>query len=155
MAELCWPKCTAFRRWENPRRLTNVVFLELDQTPRPSLPRFWPLRLMREGLLGTRKFWSGSRVFRMYDPYVSHQMTIRDLLTHKSGMGLGEGDVLFWPHTTHSLQAGQSPAGQPFESISETFIHNSHEKWEAWGGPCQNRRTIASLGQNWQMWRVR
>jgi CubicO group peptidase (beta-lactamase class C family) len=38
--------------------------------------------------------------FRMYDPYVSHEMTIRDLLTHRSGMGLGEGDLLFWPHTT-------------------------------------------------------
>src|SRR3989442_6579558 len=40
--------------------------------------------------------------FQMYDPYVSHEMTIRDLLTHKSGMGLGEGDLLFWPHTTYS-----------------------------------------------------
>ena len=29
-------------------------------------------------------------------------MTVRDLLTHKSGMGLGEGDLLFWPHTTYS-----------------------------------------------------
>src|SRR5438105_4726145 len=40
--------------------------------------------------------------FQMYDPYVSHEMTVRDLLTHKSGMGLGEGDLLFWPHTTYS-----------------------------------------------------
>jgi CubicO group peptidase (beta-lactamase class C family) len=38
--------------------------------------------------------------FQMYDPYVSHEMTIRDLLTHRSGMGLGEGDLLFWPRTT-------------------------------------------------------
>src|SRR5580704_14860907 len=38
--------------------------------------------------------------FQMYDPYVSHEMTIRDLLTHRSGMGLGEGDLLFWPTTT-------------------------------------------------------
>jgi CubicO group peptidase (beta-lactamase class C family) len=40
--------------------------------------------------------------FQMYDPYVSHEITIRDLLTHRSGMGLGEGDLLFWPHTTYS-----------------------------------------------------
>ncbi|MBV9302652.1 MAG: serine hydrolase [Acidobacteriaceae bacterium] len=40
--------------------------------------------------------------FQMYDSYASHEMTIRDLLTHKSGMGLGEGDLLFWPHTTYS-----------------------------------------------------
>src|SRR5258708_19073417 len=38
--------------------------------------------------------------FQMYDPYVSHEMTIRDLLTHRSGMGLGEGDLLFWPPST-------------------------------------------------------
>jgi CubicO group peptidase (beta-lactamase class C family) len=40
--------------------------------------------------------------FVMYDPYVSHEMTIRDLLTHRSGMGLGEGDLLFWPQTTYT-----------------------------------------------------
>ena len=40
--------------------------------------------------------------FQMYDPYVSHEMTVRDLLTHRSGMGLGEGDLLFWPHTTYT-----------------------------------------------------
>lgn len=42
--------------------------------------------------------------FQMYDPYVSHEMTIRDLLTHRSGMGLGEGDLLFWPHTTFTRE---------------------------------------------------
>jgi len=32
-------------------------------------------------------------------------MTIRDLLTHRSGMGLGEGDLLFWPHTlSHAMR---------------------------------------------------
>jgi len=40
--------------------------------------------------------------FVMYDPYVSHEMTIRDLLTHRSGMGLGEGDLLFWPRSTYT-----------------------------------------------------
>jgi CubicO group peptidase (beta-lactamase class C family) len=40
--------------------------------------------------------------FVMYDPYVSHEMTIRDLLTHRSGMGLGEGDLLLWPPSTYT-----------------------------------------------------
>jgi CubicO group peptidase (beta-lactamase class C family) len=40
--------------------------------------------------------------FVMYDPYVSHEMTIRDLLTHRSGMGLGEGDLLLWPRSTYT-----------------------------------------------------
>jgi CubicO group peptidase (beta-lactamase class C family) len=42
--------------------------------------------------------------FVMYDSYVSHEMTIRDLLTHRSGMGLGEGDLLFWPHSTYTRE---------------------------------------------------
>jgi len=46
------------------------------------------------------KVYERLKGFQMYDPYVSHEMTIRDLLTHRSGMGLGEGDLLFWPHTT-------------------------------------------------------
>ncbi len=40
--------------------------------------------------------------FQMYDPYVSHEMTVRDLLTHRSGMGLGQGDLLFYPPTTYT-----------------------------------------------------
>ena len=40
--------------------------------------------------------------FQMYDPYVSHEMTIRDLLTHRSGLGLGEGDLLYFPPSTFS-----------------------------------------------------
>jgi CubicO group peptidase (beta-lactamase class C family) len=42
--------------------------------------------------------------FVMYDPYVSHEMTIRDLLTHRSGMGLGEGDLLFWPQSSYTRE---------------------------------------------------
>jgi CubicO group peptidase (beta-lactamase class C family) len=37
--------------------------------------------------------------FQMYDAYVTHEMTIRDLLTHRSGLGLGAGDLLWWPST--------------------------------------------------------
>lgn len=40
--------------------------------------------------------------FRMYDPYASHEMTVRDLLVHRSGLGLGAGDLLFWPQATVS-----------------------------------------------------
>ncbi len=35
--------------------------------------------------------------FRMYNPYVTEAFTIRDLLTHRSGLGLGAGDLMFWP----------------------------------------------------------
>lgn len=40
--------------------------------------------------------------FQMYDAYVTHEMTVRDLLTHRSGLGLGAGDLLWWPTTTFS-----------------------------------------------------
>jgi CubicO group peptidase (beta-lactamase class C family) len=35
--------------------------------------------------------------FQMYDPYVTREMTVRDLLTHRSGLGLGAGDLMFFP----------------------------------------------------------
>lgn len=35
--------------------------------------------------------------FRMYNAYVTEEFTIRDLLTHRSGLGLGAGDLMFWP----------------------------------------------------------
>ncbi len=35
--------------------------------------------------------------FKMYSPYVTEEFTIRDLLTHRSGLGLGAGDLMFWP----------------------------------------------------------
>lgn len=40
--------------------------------------------------------------FRMSDPYVTGEMRIRDLLSHRSGLSLGAGDLLFWPTTTYS-----------------------------------------------------
>lgn len=40
--------------------------------------------------------------FRMYDPWVTREITIRDILVHRSGLGLGEGDLLFVPRTTLS-----------------------------------------------------
>lgn len=35
--------------------------------------------------------------FQMYDPWVTREMTVRDLLVHRSGLGLGAGDLLFVP----------------------------------------------------------
>jgi len=40
--------------------------------------------------------------FQMYDPYVTAHMTVRDLLTHRSGLGLGEGDLMLFPNTDRS-----------------------------------------------------
>ena len=40
--------------------------------------------------------------FQMFDSYVTGAMTVRDLLTHRSGLGLGAGDLLWWPTTSFS-----------------------------------------------------
>lgn len=38
--------------------------------------------------------------FKLYNPYVTEEFTIRDLLTHRSGMGLGAGDLMFFPDSS-------------------------------------------------------
>lgn len=38
--------------------------------------------------------------FKLYAPYVTENFTIRDLLTHRSGMGLGAGDLMIWPDSS-------------------------------------------------------
>jgi CubicO group peptidase (beta-lactamase class C family) len=38
--------------------------------------------------------------FQLSDPYVTRELTVRDLLTHRSGLGLGAGDLL-WYHSNY------------------------------------------------------
>lgn len=54
--------------------------------------------LVDEGKLG----WNDKVVthipeFKMYDPYVTANFNIQDLLTHRSGLGLGAEDLMFFP----------------------------------------------------------
>ena len=37
--------------------------------------------------------------FRMNDPWVTREITVRDLLVHRSGLGLGQGDLMMVPRT--------------------------------------------------------
>ena len=37
--------------------------------------------------------------FQMYDPWVTRELTLRDLVTHRGGLGLGQGDLMWWPAT--------------------------------------------------------
>ena len=39
--------------------------------------------------------------FALSDPYVTRELTVRDLLVHRSGLGLGAGDLLWWPESTY------------------------------------------------------
>jgi len=38
--------------------------------------------------------------FKLFDPWVTEEFTIRDLLCHRSGMGLGAGDLMFFPDSS-------------------------------------------------------
>lgn len=43
--------------------------------------------------------------FKMYNDYVTANFTITDLLTHRSGLGLGAGDLMFFPDGgTYTIQ---------------------------------------------------
>lgn len=39
--------------------------------------------------------------FKMYNDYVENNFTIQDLLTHRSGLGLGAGDLMIFPDSTN------------------------------------------------------
>ena len=40
--------------------------------------------------------------FALSDPFVTRELTVRDLLVHRSGLGLGAGDLLWWPPSTYN-----------------------------------------------------
>ncbi|EIL99589.1 serine hydrolase [Rhodanobacter sp. 115] len=42
--------------------------------------------------------------FRMSNSYVTHEMRVRDLLAHRSGLSLGAGDLLYWPPTSYTTK---------------------------------------------------
>lgn len=65
--------------------------------------------------------------FEMYDHYVSREMRIRDLLCHRSGLGLGEGDLMFWPHTTFTRDevVYRLRFLKPATSFRSTYAYNN------------------------------
>ena len=61
--------------------------------------------LVDEGLIG----WDGRVIdyipeFRMADPWVTREFTVRDLLTHRSGLPTGAADLLHWPDGNASVE---------------------------------------------------
>jgi len=43
--------------------------------------------------------------FKMYNPYATEEFTITDLLTHRSGLGLGAGDLMIFPDGSNFTKA--------------------------------------------------
>ncbi len=42
--------------------------------------------------------------FKLYDAYVTSQFTVRDLVTHRSGLGLGAGDLMVFPASNRTTK---------------------------------------------------
>jgi len=63
----------------------------------------------------------------LYDLYASHQLTIRDVLSHRSGLGLGAGDLMFWPDTTFTRDDVVARARyiQPASSFRSRYAYNN------------------------------
>ena len=56
--------------------------------------------------------------FKMYNDYVTQNFNIQDLLTHRSGLGLGAGDLQKWPSGSDFTIADMLTNFQYFEPVS-------------------------------------
>jgi CubicO group peptidase (beta-lactamase class C family) len=66
------------------------------------------------------------RGFQMYDPYVSKEMRIRDLLCHRSGLGIGEGDLMLFNTTlTRDQVVDRARYLKPISSFRTTFAYSN------------------------------
>src|SRR4051794_30301917 len=65
--------------------------------------------------------------FQMSDPYVTREMTVRDLLVHRSGLGLGAGDLLWWPASTYDRKeiARRLRYIQPATSFRSAYAYDN------------------------------
>ncbi len=65
--------------------------------------------------------------FQMWDPWVTRELTVRDLLVHRSGLGLGAGDLLWWPPTTFDRKdiAGRIRFIPPVTSFRTAYAYDN------------------------------
>ena len=107
--------------------------------------------------------------FQMSDPYVTREMTVRDLLIHRSGLGKGAGDLLWWPSTEFSVDdiIRRLRFVQPATSFRSAFAYDNllyivaakivaQKTGKSWGEtvrerifkPLGMRATTTSLAEN-------
>ena len=60
--------------------------------------------------------------FQLYDAWVTEQFTVRDLVTHRSGMSLGAGDLMFFPEgndfTSKDVIIAISQSGETADTLA-------------------------------------
>src|SRR5207249_8268411 len=64
--------------------------------------------------------------FQLYDPYVTREFTVRDLVTHRSGLGLGAGDLL-WFHSSYGREeiAHRIRFAKPVSSFRSQYAYDN------------------------------
>ena len=65
--------------------------------------------------------------FQMYDAWVTREVTLRDLVTHRAGLGLGQGDLMWWPAT--DFTRGEIVRGirylKPVSSVRSRYAYSN------------------------------
>ncbi len=84
--------------------------------------------------------------FQMATPYVTREVTIRDLLSHRTGMGLGAGDLLYWPDT-HFTRADVVRAAR-YLPVDSSF--RSRYAYNNLGYVVAGEVVRAVSGRNWE-----
>ncbi len=65
--------------------------------------------------------------FQMFDPYVTREITVKDILSHRCGLGLGAGDLLWWPSSNYSRDEiiKRIRFIRPSSSFRSTYAYNN------------------------------
>ncbi len=65
--------------------------------------------------------------FRVDDPFVTREITVRDLLCHRTGLGLGAGDLMYWPDTNFTREQVLAAAAhlKPASSLRSRYAYNN------------------------------
>lgn len=77
-------------------------------------------------------FWNSKAIdyipwFQMFDPYVTREITVKDTLCHRCGLGLGAGDLLWWPSSNYSREEiiKRIRFISPSTSFRSTYAYNN------------------------------
>lgn len=65
--------------------------------------------------------------FHMHDPWATREVTVRDLVTHRTGLGLGQGDLMWWPptdFTRREIVRGMAHL-RPATSLRSRYAYNN------------------------------
>jgi CubicO group peptidase (beta-lactamase class C family) len=65
--------------------------------------------------------------FHMKDPWATREVSVRDLVTHRAGLGLGQGDLMWWPSTTFTRREIVRGIAQlaPASSLRSRYAYNN------------------------------